>query len=137
MPDIAEEADRDFEPQRMLWLGPATILGSVAAVLATRWAALKLITRPPRFDMLGVGPSVFDTAALVTIAIFVFSVVVSSGKPQPRRRYRIIAFVALLVSFFPDFLLLRHAAPWPPVAILMAEHVAAWLVTVELLTRLA
>jgi hypothetical protein len=32
--------------------------------------------------------------------------------------------------------ILRHST-WPPVAILMAEHVAAWLVTVELLTRLA
>ena len=136
MPDTAADDDRDFEPQRMLWLGPATILGSVAAVLATRWAALTVITRPPRFDMLGVGPSVFDTVVLVAIAIFVFAGVVSSGKPNPRRRYRVVAFIALIVSFAPDVLLLKHA-PWPPVAILMAEHVAAWFVTVELLTRLA
>ena len=82
------------------------------------------------------GPSILDTVVLVTIAIFVFSGVVSSGKPQPRRRYRIIAFVCLLVSFVPDVYLLRFA-PVTPVVVLMAEHVAAWFVTVELLTRLA
>ena len=119
MPDVAGVDERDFEPQRMLWLGPATILGSIAAVLATRWSALQIVTRPPRFDMLGVGPSVIDTFVLVTIAIFVSSAIVSSGKPRPRRRYRIVAFVALLVSFAPDVLLLRHApgrrlrSSWP------------------------
>ena len=86
--------------------------------------------------MLTVGPSILDTAVLVTIAIFVFTGVASSAAARPRRRYRLIAFVALLVSFFPDLLLLG-SAPWPPVAVLMAEHVAAWFVTVELLTRIA
>jgi hypothetical protein len=128
--------ERDFEPQRMLWLGPLTILCSVAAVLATRRVGLLIVPRPPRFDMLSIGPSVIDTAVLVTIAMFVFSGIASSGASRPRRRYRFVAFAALLVSFLPDVLLLR-GAPWPPVAILMAEHVAAWLVTVELLTRIA
>ena len=120
----------------MIWLGPLTVVSAVLAVLATRRVALTIITRPPRFDMLSVGPSILDTAVLVTIAIFVFASIASSGTERPRRRYRIVAFVALLVSFLPDLLLLR-SAPWPPVAVLMAEHVAAWFVTVELLTRIA
>jgi hypothetical protein len=128
--------ERDFEPSRMLWLGPLTIVSSIAGVLVTRRIGLLIIERPPRFDMLSVGPSIIDTFVLVTIAIFVFTGIVSSAAARPRRRYRIVAFVALLVSFVPDLLLLR-AAPWPPVAILMAEHVAAWFVTVELLTRIA
>lgn len=128
--------ERDFEPQRMVWLGPLTIASAVTAVLATRHAALLVITRPSRFDMLSVGPSILDTFVLVAIAIFVFAGVASSAAARPRRRYRVIAFVALLVSFLPDLVLLR-SAPWPPVAVLMAEHVAAWFVTVELLTRVA
>jgi hypothetical protein len=128
--------ERDFEPHRMVWLGPITVVSSVLAVLATRRAALMIVTRPPRFDMLSIGPSILDTAVLVTIAMFVFASVASSGVERPRRRYRIIAFIALLVSFLPDLLLLR-SAPWTPVAVLMAEHVAAWFVTVELLTRIA
>jgi len=128
--------ERDFEPSRMLWLGPLTIVSSIAGVLATRRVGLLIVPRPPRFDMLSVGPSILDTFILVTIAIFVFAGIVSSAAERPRRRYRLVAFVALLISFLPDLLLLR-SAPWPPVAILMAEHVAAWFVTVELLTRIA
>jgi hypothetical protein len=136
MPDSAPEDERDFEPQRMLWLAPSTIILSVFAVLATRWVALQFITRPAQFPELSMGPSILDTVVLVTIAIFVFSGVVSSDKPRPRRRYRVIAFVCLLVSFVPDLYLLRFA-PLIPVVVLMVEHVAAWLMTVELLTRLA
>jgi hypothetical protein len=128
--------EREFEPQRMVWLGPLTILSAIAAVLATRRVGLLIVKRPTRFDMLGAGPAIFDTAVLVTIAIFVFASIASSSAETPRRRYRVVAFVALLVSFLPDLLLLR-VAPWPPVAILMAEHVAAWFVTVELLIRVA
>ena len=99
----------------MIWLGPLTIVSAVMAVLATRHVALLIIPRPPRFDILSMGPSILDTAVLVTIAIFVFASVASSAAPRPRQRYRLVAFVALLVSFLPDLLLLR-AAPWPPVS---------------------
>ena len=102
-------AERDFEPSRMLWLGPLTILSSIAGVLVTRRVGLVIVQRPPRFDMLSVGPSIIDTFVLVTIAIFVFTAIVSSAATRPRRRYRAVAFVALLVSFLPDLLLLpRH-----------------------------
>jgi Family of unknown function (DUF6069) len=126
--------EADFEVSRIYWLGPLTICSAIAAVLATRWAGLKLVTVPRRFDPLGVGPTVVDTFVLVTIAAFVFTNVAASGHERPRRRYRVIAFVCLLVSFVPDLLM---TATWPLKSLLMAEHVAAWLVTVELLTRLA
>jgi hypothetical protein len=126
--------EADFEVSRIYWLGPLTISSAIAAVLATRWAGLKLVTLPRRFDPLGVGPTVADTFALVTIAAFVFTNVAASGHEHPRRRFRVIAFICLLVSFVPD---LWTTATWPLKSLLMAEHVAAWFVTVELLTRLA
>jgi uncharacterized protein DUF6069 len=124
----------DFEVSRIYWLGPLTICSAIAAVLATRWAGLKLVTVPRRFDPLGLGPTVVDTFVLVTIAAFVFTTVAASPHEHPRRRYRVIAFICLLVSFVPDVLM---TAAWPLKSLLMAEHVAAWLVTVEFLTRLA
>jgi len=130
-PDAAAE---EFDVGRIIWLGPLTILSAIAAVLATRWAGLKAVTLPRRFEPLGVGPTVVDTFILVTIAVFVFATVAGSGRAHPRRRYRIIAFACLLVSFVPDLLI---TATWPLKSLLIAEHVAAWLVTVELLTRLA
>jgi hypothetical protein len=126
--------EADFEVSRIYWLGPLTICSAIAAVLGTRWAGLRLVTLPRRFDPLGAGPTVIDTFILVTIAIFVFANVAASGREHPRRRYRLIACVCLLVSFVPDLLM---TATWPLRFLLMAEHVAAWLVTVELLTRLA
>ena len=126
--------EADFEVSRIYWLGPLTISSAIVAVLATRWAGLTLVAVTRRFDPLGVGPAVIDTFILVTIAIFVFTNVAASGHEHPRRRYRLIAFICLLVSFIPDLLM---TATWPLKSLLMAEHVAAWLVTVELLTRLA
>jgi len=126
--------EADFEVSRMYWLGPLTIGSAIAAVLATRRAGLALVTLPRRFDPLGVGPTVVDTFVLVTVAIFVFTNVAASNHERPRRRYRFIAFICLLVSFVPDVLM---TATWPLKSLLMTEHVAAWLVTVELLTRLA
>src|SRR5215470_9095346 len=126
--------EADFEVSRIYWLGPLTICSAIAAVLATRWAGLKLVTVPRRFDPLGAGPTIIDTFVLVTVAIFVFTNIAASGRDHPRRRYRLIAFICLTVSFVPDLLM---TAAWPLKSLLMAEHVAAWLVTVELLTRLA
>jgi len=126
--------EADFEVARIYWLGPLTILSAIGAVLATRAAGLRLVTVPRRFEFLNVGPSVIDTFILVTIAIFVFASVASAGHERPRRRYRLVAFICLLVSFVPDLLM---TAAWPLKLLLMAEHVAAWLVTVEFLTRLA
>ncbi len=126
--------EADFEVSRIYWLGPLTIFSAIAVVLATRSAGLRFVTVPRRFEFLNIGPTVIDTFILVTIAIFVFASVASSGHERPRRRYRIIAFVCLIVSFVPDLLL---TGAWPLKSLLMAEHVAAWFVTVELLTRLA
>jgi hypothetical protein len=126
--------ESDFDVSRIYWLGPLTIVSAIVAVLTTRWAGLQIVAPPRQFGPLGVGPTVIDTFILVTIAIFVFASVASGGHERPRRRYRVIAFVCLLVSFAPDLLM---TAAWPLKSLLMAEHVAAWLVTVELLTRLA
>lgn len=126
--------EADFEVSRIYWLGPLTIVSSIAAVLATRWVGLGLVTLPQRFDPLDVGPTVVDTFVLVTIAVFVFTTVAVGANERPRRRFRVVAFACLLASFVPDLLM---AAAWPLKLLLMAEHVTAWLVTVELLTRLA
>jgi len=126
--------EADFEVSRIYWLGPLTVCSAIVAVLSTRWAGLKLVTLPRRFDPLGVGPTIIDTFILVTIAIFVFTNVAASAREHPRRQYRFIAFICLLVSFLPDLLM---TATWPLRSLLMAERLAAWLVTVELLTRLA
>src|SRR5262249_30849191 len=116
------------------WLGPLTIGSSIAAGLATRGTGLHFVTVPRRFEVLNVGPPLIDTFLPATNAIFLFPQVAGTGHDPPRRRDRVIAVGWLVLSFGPDVLI---DGTWPPKILLMAEHVAAWLVTVELLTRLA
>jgi hypothetical protein len=78
------------------------------------------------------------TAALCSAAIAVFALCVR-WPVDPLRKYRQIAIAALLVSFLPNIaagLLMPPAVDWPSMMVLMAIHVAAWAVTVSMLTRL-
>jgi hypothetical protein len=129
--------EREIDPRRLIWVGPLTILSSIAAVLVVRSAALRLLGRPRKFEPLDVGPPIFDTAVLVATALLVFAFVAGKAA-HPFRLYRRIAFAALLVSFIPDLMLPGRFpnATWPLVTVLMVMHVAAWAVTVTMLTTL-
>ncbi|MBZ5556297.1 MAG: DUF6069 family protein [Acidobacteriia bacterium] len=129
--------EREIDPRRLLWVGPLTILSSIAAVLGVRAVALRLLVKPRKFEPLDVGPPIFDTAVLVAAALIVFAFV-AGASARPFRLYRRIAFVALLVSFVPDLLLPGRFpnATWPLATVLMMMHVAAWAVTVTMLTTL-
>jgi hypothetical protein len=125
--------EADFDVSRIYWVGPLTILSSVVAVFATHWAGMTFMPVDRFIAPLGPGPTVIDTVLFVGIAVFVFTTIAARGYPEPRRYYRRLAFICLLVSFVPDLLL---PTTWPSKGLLMAEHVTAWLVTVEFLTRL-
>ncbi len=123
---------------RRLWLtGPFTVLASIAAVLVVRIVAVSIL-EPSEFAPLGWEPLIVFTAVLVTAAVLVFAVVARLAT-TPVRTYRRIAFVVLVLSLVPDFLLPGSGTPgatWPAVSALMVMHVAAWWVTVQMLTRL-
>jgi hypothetical protein len=93
--------EREIDPRRLIWVGPLTILSSIA----------------------------------VALVVFAF---VAGTAAEPLRLYRRIAFAALFVSFIPDLLLPERFlhATWPLVTVLMVMHVAAWAVTVTMLTTL-
>ncbi len=121
-------------------MGPLTIVASITAVLVVRSVALRLVSRPARFAPLYIGPPIVDTAVLVAAAIIVFAFVAGTAS-HPLRLYRriaLVALVALVVSFIPDLLLPGRwpGATWAIAATLMIMHVAAWWVTVTMLTRL-
>ena len=129
--------EREVDPRRLAWVGPLTIMSSIAAVLIVRSVALRVVSRPPRFAPLGIGPPIVDTAVLVAAAVIVFAVVAGTSA-NPCRLYRRIALAALVTSFIPDLLLPGRwrGATWAIAAALMTMHVAAWRVTVTMLTTL-
>ena len=121
---------------RRLWVvGPLTVLASIAAVLVVRITAVSILG-PSEFAPLDWEPPIVLTAVLVTAAVLVFAVVASLAT-TPLRTYH-MAFVILVLSLVPDFLLpgSEPGATWPAVSALMVMHVAAWWVTVQMLTRL-
>ena len=136
---------------RLIWVGPLTVLASIAAVLLVRFTAVALLHPEPTFMPLTMVPAIIDTAVLVTFAVFVFRRVVSGGD-LPRvlmgvagRRfftldaipaYRLLAVRALLVSFVPDIAVAFSPAKWPYAFALAAMHIAAWAVCVPMLTKL-
>jgi hypothetical protein len=123
---------------RLFWVGPLTVLASVAAVLFVRVVAVAILDPPPEFTPLGWDSSIVLTIVFVTSAVLVF-VVVARLASNPIRTYQIIAGVVLLFSFLPDISLARSqvsGANWPDALALMAMHVVAWAVCVTMLTKL-
>ena len=127
----------DIELRRLRSVGPLTVLASIAAVLVARIVAVSIMGPSQLLALLWAGAVVF-TLVLVTAAGLVFAVVARASATSVRT-YRRIAFVALLLSFIPDLLLPGSGAPgatWPAVSALMVMHMAAWWITVQMLTRL-
>jgi len=149
---MREYSSPSIELRRLNWVGPLTVLSSVAAVHFVRLVAVALLHPESTFLPLTVLPPTVETVVLVTLAVFVFHRVVSGGglpghiwgllgvrlfTLEPIRAYRTIAVRVLLISFLPDIALaLSHRAAWPYAFALMAMHITAWAVCVPMLTKL-
>jgi hypothetical protein len=126
-----------IQPARLLWLGPLTVLASIAGVLIVRVLAVAVLHPDPTPMSLGwVMPTLF-TLVLVTGAVLVFAAVARFAK-NPIRTYQMIALVFLLLSFIPDIGFARSPMPganWPNAIALMIMHVAAWAISVTMLVK--
>lgn len=123
-----------FDLRRLIWVGPLTVIAAVAAVRVIQAGTMMAFGMPQA----GEEPAVL-TAFFVTIAVIVFAIVTTEA-PAPEPTFRRIAFVCLLLSCVPDVAIgqfnLIKGAGWKLAWIFIAMHVAAWFVTVEMLTRL-
>ena len=133
------ESEYDLETPRVLWAGTATIAAAVAAVLALREVAGRVIHPVRAFEPLTTpAPAIVDTVLCTAVAIFVFINVASY--PHPVRTWNRVAAAVLILSFIPDILLaISHSmgGGWPEACALMAMHVAVWAICVTLLPWLA
>jgi hypothetical protein len=133
---------------RILWVGPLTVLASIAAVVAVQLLAVVLLSPPSRFALLGQNlvqiqalrrssvPIIF-TGMLVSVAVLVFAIVCREAI-HPLRTYNRIALAVLLVSFIPDVAAAMSSAfGWPLAMVFMVMHVAAWVPCVTILSKLS
>jgi hypothetical protein len=127
----------EIELRQLRWIGPLTVVAAVAGVLLVRVAAFATLDLSSEFPALTWGALIIFTTVLVSAGVLVFVVVARSSSPTPIRRYRRIAFGALLLSLVPDLFLpgTGPGATWPAALVLMVMHVAAWLPTVLILTN--
>src|SRR4051812_38551692 len=85
---------------RITWAGPLTVIASIAVVHVVRQVVRRLPDIHSDAAMFGVVPVTLDTTILCTIAVFTFFLI-SAFNDEAIRRFRWIAFGALLVSFLP------------------------------------
>jgi len=123
---------------RLFWVGPATVVGSVVAVSIVHVGAVLMLRPPPEFLVQQYQAPTLFTVVLVSVAVLVFALV-RRFAANPAGTYRRIAFVALILSFLPDIPIGLGWAPggtWSLAIVFMLMHVAAWAVTVTMLNRL-
>lgn len=123
---------------RLLWVGPATVMAAVGAVVIVQLAALRMFDAPRRSPLTTHEPAIF-TAVLVSGAVVVFLGVLLEAA-NPARTFGRIALVTLALSLVPDIAIGFSSvtwASWPLAVTLMVMHVVAWAVTVAMLTAFA
>jgi hypothetical protein len=131
-----------FKLRRLIWVGPLTVLASMAAVLLVRAIAVSVMHPDPTFLPLTLMPAIVDTAVFVSLAVLVCGWVLA-GRSMPApvlaltgarfftldriSAFRLVAFKALLISFLPDIgIAVAQPRNWQYALALAAMHVAAW-----------
>ena len=95
--------NQDLESPRVLCAAALTLTTTVAAVLAVREIAVRVLLPNPAFLPLTVAPPIVDTILCTLVAIFCFHKIMVG--PNPIRTLRRIATIVLVLSFTPNVLL--------------------------------
>src|SRR4051794_7577068 len=86
--------------ERLLWVGPLTVLTSIAAVSAVRLLVIRIPgVNADSVALRWIAPTA-DTAILCTMAVLVFAGI-HAFHDAPVRQFQRVAFGALLASFLP------------------------------------
>ena len=129
--------DRAINLRKLYWVAPATVAAAVIAVKLLQIIAVTILSPSGSSLLRTEEPSAF-TAVLVALAVVVFATVASEAS-EPLRTYNRIAFVALVLSCLPDLALgfgLIRGEGWTLAVVFILMHIAAWAVTVWMLTHL-
>jgi len=120
------------------WVGPLSVVASVVAVQAVRIIAVAALNPKPSFTPLGWAFPVIDTAILTSGAVLIFGAIASAAS-RPIRTFRRVASVVLVFSIIPALATAKATnwgGSWANSTALVLMHVAAWWVSVTMLTRL-
>lgn len=129
---------------RVLMAGGVAIVGSVIANLIVYWIGGMIVQPNPDFQPLAspMGTIIFTIFFLV-IATVVYAVI-NAFTRNPVRVWGIVAWVALILSLIPDFMLLINPSAMPmgtptlgAVLVLIVMHFVAFAITMWAFTKWA
>ena len=128
--------------RKLVWVGPLMIVLAVLVNLVVRTLAVSFFGVASSFLYLQIPVVGITTVVFLLVALLAF-VLVGRASRHPVRIFRIVAGVALLVSFLNPLLLL--AGWWLPAVdmnlrifwTMIVMHIVSALITVSLLTTLA
>jgi Family of unknown function (DUF6069) len=126
---------------KLFWIGPLSIGITILADLLVRTVAVAFFGVPESFVYLQPPFLIGSIAFFGVLATLVFALVARFAR-RPVRLYRILASIALLVSFLNPIMALSGQFPAPGMNIhifwtMIVMHCIAALIIVSLLTRLS
>ena len=141
---IQAKSARKLSFTRVLMAGAIAIVGSIVANLIIRWLGMLLLPVDPSFMPLNsFAPTILFTTIFLVLATVVF-LVINAFAANPPRTFTIVATVALVLSLIPDSMFLINPSAMPmgtptlgALIILVAQHIAAYLITLWAFTRWA
>jgi hypothetical protein len=130
-----------FALRKLVWVGPLTIVVAVLVNLVIRTIAVAFFGVPNGFTYLQAPLVIGSTVVFLLLAQAAF-ILVGRFAHRPVRFYRILALVALFVSFLNPIMLLAGLYPAPGMDLsifwtMIVMHTVTAIITVSLLTTLA
>ena len=125
---------------KLIWIGPLTLVSTAIANLITRTIAISIFGVPEPFQFLQAPYIIGSTIIFVLLALLAF-VLVNRFARRPIRFYRLLAFVALCISFLSPVMALVGLFPAPGMTLsifwtMIVMHTVSAIIVVGLLTTL-
>jgi hypothetical protein len=127
--------------RKLVWVGPLTVVVAALVNLMIRSIAVAFFGVPDGFTYLQ-APFVIGSTLIFLLFAFLAFVLVGRFARRPVRFYRMLALVALFISFLNPVLALVGVFPAPGMNLhifwtMIVMHTVTALITVSLLTTLA
>src|SRR5215467_4606835 len=127
--------------RKLVWVGPLTIVIAALVNMLIRTIAVALFGVPAGFTYLQAPFVIGSTVVFLLLALLAF-ILVGRFARRPVRFYRILALVALFVSFLDPVMALAGLFPAPGMNLhifwtMIVMHTVTAIITVSLLTGLA
>jgi len=127
--------------RKLVWVGPLTIVIAALVNMVIRTIAVAFFGVPAGFTYLQAPFVIGSTVVFLLLALLAF-ILVGRFTRRPVRFYRILALVALFVSFLDPVMALAGLFPAPGMNLhifwtMIVMHTVTAIITVSLLTGLA